>query len=303
MIRPWAYLVLICIGGGLYATELDLPASARLTADITTPLDSVQIPVDVFRDGDLPTQRIEGAVSRSAWRLDNSDLTPLQVTQPLRRQLEDAGFDIVLDCLDVDCGGFDFRFATDVLPGPNMYVNLRSFHHLTAIKGDRASPEAAITVLVSNASVSVYVQVIRVTPQAPTANPVVMTSRASDSVPVGDLLAQGHVVLEDLSFTFGSADLGPGPFPSLQALADFLDQNADARLALVGHTDTVGGLEPNILLSRQRAQSVVRRLVDAYGVSPARLDAEGMGYLAPIASNRTEAGREINRRVEAVLLN
>ena len=44
------------------------------------------------------------------------------------------------------------------------------------------------------------------------------------------------------------------------------------------------------------------RLISEYGIDPARIEAEGMGYLAPVASNLTEAGRQANRRVEAILL-
>ena len=48
---------------------------------------------------------------------------------------------------------------------------------------------------------------------------------------------------------------------------------------------------------------MLERLVSAHGVPRAQLDAEGMGYLSPIAPNLDAAGREANRRVEAVLLN
>ncbi len=90
-------------------------------------------------------------------------------------------------------------------------------------------------------------------------------------------------------------------------LAHYSASNSDVlftaiRIMLVGHTDSVGGLDPNIALSRDRAASVRQRLIDAYGVAPNRLEAQGMGYLAPIASNLTAQGRETNRRVEAVLL-
>ena len=74
------------------------------------------------------------------------------------------------------------------------------------------------------------------------------------------------------------------------------------RIALVGHTDTVGGLEANINVSRARARSVRQRLIESYGIAEERLDAEGMGYLAPVASNLTAEGRDQNRRVEVVLL-
>lgn len=46
---------------------------------------------------------------------------------PLRDQLIEAGYDVVLDCDQNTCGGFDFRFGTEVLPAPDMYVNIRAF--------------------------------------------------------------------------------------------------------------------------------------------------------------------------------
>jgi OOP family OmpA-OmpF porin len=112
----------------------------------------------------------------------------------------------------------------------------------------------------------------------------------------------GHMALSDLRFESGSSTLGPGPFESLVALSDYLLQNPDRRIALVGHTDSSGSLEGNIALSRQRATSVQTRLIEAYGVPSTQLEADGTGYLAPIASNLTAEGREANRRVEAVLL-
>jgi OOP family OmpA-OmpF porin len=64
----------------------------------------------------------------------------------------------------------------------------------------------------------------------------------------------------------------------------------------------VGTLENNIALSRARAEAVRQHLVEALGVDPAQVSATGIGYLAPRATNATAAGREANRRVEAVLL-
>ena len=70
----------------------------------------------------------------------------------------------------------------------------------------------------------------------------------------------------------------------------------------MGHSDAVGSLEANIALSRARARSVAGRLVDTHGVARGQLRAEGAGYLAPRASNATEDGRALNRRVEVVVL-
>ena len=70
----------------------------------------------------------------------------------------------------------------------------------------------------------------------------------------------------------------------------------------MGHTDNVGSLDANIALSRSRAEAVRARLIEAHGVDGARIEARGIGYLAPAAANDTAEGRETNRRVEAVLL-
>ena len=106
----------------------------------------------------------------------------------------------------------------------------------------------------------------------------------------------------DHSNPLSGQPLGEGPFPSLDQLASFLNSRPSVRIALVGHTDSVGSLDGNIALSRKRAQSVRRRLVDKFKIDPSRLEAQGMGYLAPVASNLAEAGRDANRRVEAILL-
>ena len=81
-----------------------------------------------------------------------------------------------------------------------------------------------------------------------------------------------------------------------------VEKRPNLRVALVGHTDTVGGLDTNIALSRARAQSVRDRLISAFDADATRLDAEGMGYLSPIAPNLTEEGRRQNRRVEVILV-
>jgi OOP family OmpA-OmpF porin len=147
--------------------------------------------------------------------------------------------------------------------------------------------------------------------QAHTHAPALAAPGAVPAVPVQDevaqtlgaqLWAQGRAILADLEFTSGAADLGAGPFQSLAMLAQFLQDHPNSRVALVGHTDAVGALEGNIALSRRRAAQVVARLVADYGIDTARLQAEGMGFLAPIASNRTAEGRLANRRVEVILL-
>ena len=64
------------------------------------------------------------------------------------------------------------------------------------------------------------------------------------------------MILGDLEFESGSANLGPGPFLSLTKLADYLNTTPDARIVLVGHTDAVGSLAGNMDLSAKRARRV-----------------------------------------------
>ena len=74
------------------------------------------------------------------------------------------------------------------------------------------------------------------------------------------------------------------------------------KVMLVGHTDAEGPLGQNIELSRARANSVRARLISDYGVSEAQVAADGVGFLMPLAPNTSEEGRQLNRRVEAVLI-
>jgi OOP family OmpA-OmpF porin len=301
-------LVLGCfLVGPAAALELSLPAAARLTAERNTGPDRYSAPAGIFRNGQVVTLEVEGDVHRAAWRLSQQGLTPLQLVRPLRRQLVDAGYEILLDCASQTCGGFDFRFATETLPGPNMYVNIRAYHFITAVRPSVAAPQEVLTILASTAANSAYLQIIRAgevsDDEVVTDAPVPIAPAAQVENDLGNrLIQQGHAVLRDLEFATGASDLNDGSYASLQTLAEVLEARPELRIALVGHTDSVGGLDGNIALSQRRAQSVRRRMIDSYGIDGARMEAEGMGYLAPIASNLEETGRDENRRVEVIVL-
>jgi outer membrane protein OmpA-like peptidoglycan-associated protein len=69
-----------------------------------------------------------------------------------------------------------------------------------------------------------------------------------------------------------------------------------------GHTDSVGSEEFNLALSQRRADAV-KEVLTAKGVSPERILTKGYGKQFPVASNDTESGRQLNRRVEVLILN
>ena len=87
---------------------------------------------------------------------------------------------------------------------------------------------------------------------------------------------------------------------AITEIARRLADRAGLQVYVVGHTDSVGTLESNLALSRARAQAVVEALEARFGVAVGRAVPAGVGPLAPVATNTTEAGRQANRRVEIV---
>ncbi|WP_074240360.1 OmpA family protein [Chitinophaga niabensis] len=102
--------------------------------------------------------------------------------------------------------------------------------------------------------------------------------------------------IANLEFATGKADIKPSSFASLDRVADLIKRK-NLSLKLAGHTDNVGKDASNMILSKNRAESVKAYLVGK-GVNPSRIEATGYGETQPIATNKTAAGRQQNRRVE-----
>ena len=109
------------------------------------------------------------------------------------------------------------------------------------------------------------------------------------------------VTLGDVLFASGEAQLVEGGRSSLEEVVDLLQTEPDKKIRVEGHTDSLGDAAANLLLSEQRAQSVLEALV-SLGVASERITATGMGEDFPIASNDDEEGRARNRRVDVILL-
>ena len=102
---------------------------------------------------------------------------------------------------------------------------------------------------------------------------------------------------EAITFPVDSAQLKSSFVSSLNALARNLQQYPNTTVEVVGHTDSTGTASYNQQLSERRALSVRSVLLNA-GISGSRLRAFGQGENNPVASNRSAAGRQQNRRVE-----
>ncbi len=104
-------------------------------------------------------------------------------------------------------------------------------------------------------------------------------------------------ISNEVSFDFNSSALKPAFLATLDKVAGILERYPHTVIHVVGHTDSVGSEAYNMTLSRQRAESVVSYFT-AQGIAASRLVTLGRGELAPRATNDTEAGRQLNRRVE-----
>lgn len=306
-------VLLMCCGLSaqpLGALTLDFPAKVLGEERRSELPGSYALPLAPFDGVSVPSRTVEGALDQRAFQLETPGQTTLAVMTPLRDQVEAAGFTILFECEARTCGGFDFRFGTEVIPEPEMHVDIGDYRFLSAERDGEV-----ISILVSRSAFSAFVQVTKVSDaplpaaseQAVVDLDDVDISGGLEALPATDaaigaaLDKDGRAVLDDLVFDSGSATLAEGDYPSLAAIAAWLKANPDGTLSLVGHTDASGSLAANIALSERRAEAVGQALIDIYGVDRTRIAAEGVGFLAPRATNQTEEGRQKNRRVEVIV--
>lgn len=114
-------------------------------------------------------------------------------------------------------------------------------------------------------------------------------------------------VVGDLLFDSGKAAIRREAYPVLNKVGLFLKDNVpNLNVGIEGHTDNQpiqhSGWKSNWELSTARALSVLHYLVNDEGISPKRLSAIGYGEYRPVASNDTREGKQLNRRVEIVIM-
>lgn len=106
-----------------------------------------------------------------------------------------------------------------------------------------------------------------------------------------------EVVLRNIFFETGSAELKPESYVELDKLVELLTQNPKIKIEIAGHTDNVGAKDANMKLSDQRAKSVSNYL-ESKGILSSRLTNKGYGDTKPVDDNNTVEGRANNRRTE-----
>ena len=116
-------------------------------------------------------------------------------------------------------------------------------------------------------------------------------------------IEQGQIkILERVEFENNSAKLRKQSDGILEAVLKVMNEHPEfTKLSVEGHTDSRGAANHNLDLSRRRAASVMKWLVD-HGIGKDRLSSQGLGMTKPIDTNDTDQGRQNNRRVEFHIL-
>ena len=243
-------------------------------------------------EGQAETLRtVEGRIYTVHYR-NPQGRSVLEVYRNYQAALTGKGFKVLYACTNVQCGESG-KFSGGMRFYAPDYRRLYLVAELTRPEGP-----AYVAVLAQTQDPAwpgdTQLAVIEVKPMQTGLVTVDAAALASD------ITRTGHVAVYGIYFDTGKTEIKPESEPTLKEIAKLLQQNPQLNLHIVGHTDSVGELAYNMDLSRRRATAVVQVLTSKHGVAGARLRAEGVGPLSPVASNDTEEGRAKNRRVELV---
>jgi OmpA-OmpF porin, OOP family len=289
----------LALGAPDIAGSADHPRIGRfegawIVAHDVRDFDAYTLPVGPIKGKAGPSLALEGRVTRIGYVQDPGP-SVLEVARNFENRLVDRGFEILFQCDAKPCGGYDFRYGIEILPIPKMDIDLSKFRYLAArAPAAEGVPETFASVLISAVNRQVRTQVIVVEREA-------MENRMIDAAAMAEgITADGRISLYGINFDTDSAAIRPSSEPAMAEIAKLMQAEPDLNLIVVGHTDSQGSLDYNMGLSQRRAAAVAAALVKTYGIARGRLSSAGVGYLAPVGSNRTEEGRALNRRVELI---
>jgi len=266
-------------------------------------------------------QSVEGKVTRLVY-LSPQGKAPLEVFRNYEQALAAAGLSRQFSC-DKNCSNLYFawraqgdmkdlatvlKWAPGGIPSGSSSSSYNLVDPLSAdgrmlvgtLPNAGGSP-VSVLVYTSTAvnddtrAAATYIQIVE--PKAMQTGQVTVNAKA-----LGEgLQAKGRIALYGLYFDTGKADVKPESRAQLVEMANLLKAQPGLKVYVVGHTDNQGQPDSNMTLSLQRAQAVVSELTSGYKVDGRRLQARGVGSLAPLAANTSEEGRAQNRRVELVV--
>lgn len=246
------------------------------------------------------SKQLEGKVTRIQYDAPK-DRSTLEIYRNYESALKKAGFEIlfagVREELGKNFGEAAYNAMRNVRGDYWHYLN-SYVEHQRYIAGKLSRPEGDIYISIF-VSISMHKRNPVIQADFIEVKPMEEGLVTADTM-MEDMARTGRVVIYGIYFDTGKVNVKPESEPVLKEIAKLLQQNSELKLYIVGHTDNVGDLTYNMKLSQNRADAVVKTLVSKYGVDTKQLEAYGVGFLAPVASNKTEEGRARNRRVELV---
>jgi OmpA-OmpF porin, OOP family len=238
----------------------------------------------------VKTERVEGRVYTVTYR-NPEGRSVLEIYRNYEQGLLKAGFQALYSCVGEPCGA-------GASVGETQFYDPSYVRRFLVAKLARAQGDVHVSLLIQAQAPTMPGETqLAVIETKPMATGLV---KVDAKVMNADIGMAGHVALYGIYFDTGKSTVKPESDPTLQEIAKLLANNPALKVHIVGHTDSVGDLAANMELSRQRATAVVQALTTRFAVGSGRLRADGVGPLAPVASNRDEAGRAKNRRVELV---
>jgi outer membrane protein OmpA-like peptidoglycan-associated protein len=128
-----------------------------------------------------------------------------------------------------------------------------------------------------------------------------LTTTSPDSteknIPLQPIEVNASVVLKNIFFDINKYEIKTTSQVELDKIVQLLTDNPTVKIQLAGHTDNIGNAADNLKLSENRSKAVINYLVNK-GIDAKRLSPKGYGASQPVADNKTEEGRAINRRTE-----
>lgn len=277
-------------------------AGADLIAYQHQDFDELYVPVKAIEDDGKVTPdlvaKVTGKITHLGYRLDASK-TALEVIHNYEEALTGAGFETVFSCVAETCGdglGSYLVLGGKVMPTSFTDVSFnRNRNRYLLVKRDTVYVLLYAMEDNSNKQTLIYEAVAETKPMQTGQVQVMNADQMTSS-----LAATGKVAVYGIYFDTAKAEIKPDSQPALAEMVKALQQKADMKVYIVGHTDNNGTLGANITLSQQRADAVVKALTSG-GIAPDRVIAKGVASLSPVAPNIDEAGRSKNRRVEMVV--
>jgi len=220
--------------------------------------------------------------------------TVAEVVRYYEKQIAMAGLEVVYSCRGTECGEGGRRNNGDWWP-------LSDHRGFLVARQQRPTGDLWVSVHVHSrlpkSPVRQEVDVIEAS--RPTPPPPPRDERDVATLEK-ELRADGRVVLRSVEFEDRHPRVTPGSEEVLGAVADLMTRHPELRLYVVVHDDDTGSARASLKETKKRAEAIVSLLNRQHGVSSKRLEAVGAGPYSPVASNSTEEGRAMNRRVVLV---